>query len=64
MGEIHDVLEDLSSIIGQDFLEQADVKQALREYFENHKQAIDFWIKNFLVEKSELKKSQTQLCSV
>lgn len=40
VGEIQDVLEDISNIIGHDFLQQEDVKQALREYFEHHKQHI------------------------
>ncbi len=41
VGEIQDVLDDISSILGsQDFLTNADTKQALRDYYEHHKQHI------------------------
>lgn len=37
VGELSDVLEDIANIIGHDFLQQPEIKQALRDYYENHK---------------------------
>ena len=42
VGELSDVLEDISTIIGNDFLSNADIKQALREYYEAHKIQLSF----------------------
>jgi hypothetical protein len=42
VGEVQDILEDISNIIGQDFLGLDDIKQALREYYETHMQHIVF----------------------
>ncbi|CDW79564.1 f-actin capping protein alpha subunit [Stylonychia lemnae] len=42
VGELADVLEDISNIIGQDFLKQPEIKQALREYYEAHKIQLSF----------------------
>ena len=36
VGEQKDVLEDISNLIGQQFLETDETKQALREYYETH----------------------------
>jgi hypothetical protein len=36
VGELSDVLDDISNIIGHDFLQTPDIKQALREYYEAH----------------------------
>ena len=36
VGELSDVLDDISNIVGHDFLQTPDVKQALREYYESH----------------------------
>jgi hypothetical protein len=38
VGELNDVLDDLQNIVGQDFVNNSDVRQALREYYESHKQ--------------------------
>lgn len=41
IGEVQDVLEDIGSILGShDFLTNADTKQALRDFYEHHKQHI------------------------
>lgn len=42
VGEVQDVLEDLSNILntGHDFLNDKQVKEALREYYELHRQHI------------------------
>ena len=37
VGEVADVLEDISTIVGTDFLNNADTKTALRDYYEAHK---------------------------
>lgn len=37
VGELQDVLEDVSQIIGQDFLQTQEIKDALRDYYETHK---------------------------
>ena len=37
VGELSDVLEDVSNIVGNVFLQHADIKQAMREYYEAHK---------------------------
>jgi hypothetical protein len=39
VGEVQDVLEDLSNILntGHDFLNDKQVKEALREYYEHHR---------------------------
>ena len=42
VGELSEVLEDISNIIGHDFLTQPEVKQALREYYESHKLQLSF----------------------
>lgn len=42
VGELSDVLEDISNIIGQDFLTNDDIKQALRDYYEQHKIQLSF----------------------
>lgn len=42
VGELSDVLEDISNIIGHDFLSSPDIKQALREYYEQHKMQLSF----------------------
>jgi len=34
VGELADNLEDISNIVGQDFLKSPEIKQALREYYE------------------------------
>ena len=37
IGEVKDVLEDISTILGNtEFLGQPEVRQALREYYEAH----------------------------
>ncbi len=36
VGELSEVLDDISNIVGQDFLTQPEIKQALREYYEAH----------------------------
>ena len=42
VGELSDVLEDVATIIGNDFLSNADIKQALRDYYETHKIQLSF----------------------
>lgn len=42
VGEVQDILEDIANIIGQDFLSNDEVRQALREYYESHMQHIRF----------------------
>jgi hypothetical protein len=42
VGELADVLEDISNIVGQEFLKSPEVKQALREYYETHKIQLSF----------------------
>ncbi len=42
VGELMDVLQDVSNIIGNDFLQQPDIKQALRDYYEAHKIQLSF----------------------
>jgi hypothetical protein len=37
VGELQDVLDDITNIIGQDFLQNTEIKDALREYYEVHK---------------------------
>jgi hypothetical protein len=37
VGELQDILEDISNIIGHDFLQNKDIKEALREFYESHK---------------------------
>ena len=37
VGELSDVLDDISKIIGHDYLNQPEIKQALRDYYETHK---------------------------
>ena len=37
VGELQDVLDDISNIIGNDFLSHPDIKDALRDYYETHK---------------------------
>lgn len=37
VGELSDVLEDITNIVGHDFLSNPDIKQALRDYYETHK---------------------------
>ena len=36
VGELSDVLDDISNIIGHDFLQAPEIKQALRDYYEAH----------------------------
>lgn len=37
VGEVKDILEDVSTILGQtEFLNDPEVKQALRDYYESH----------------------------
>ena len=40
VGEAQDILEDVANIVGQEFLGNADIKQALREHYEAHLQHI------------------------
>lgn len=42
VGEVKDVLDDIANIIGHEFLQQAEIKQALREYYETHLTQIGF----------------------
>lgn len=42
VGELSDVLEDVSNIIGNEFLQTPEIKQALREYYEAHKIQLSF----------------------
>ena len=38
VGELHEVLDDVSKILGiQDLFQEKDIKDALREYYEAHK---------------------------
>ena len=37
VGELPDVLDDICTIIGQDFLNNTEIKVALRDYYELHK---------------------------
>lgn len=37
VGELQDVLDDITNIIGQDFLQNTEIKEALRDYYETHK---------------------------
>jgi hypothetical protein len=37
VGEVKDVLDDIATIVGNaDFLQQADIKAALRDHYESH----------------------------
>ena len=41
VGELQDVLEDITSVTGSnDFLQNTEIKDALREYYETHKMHI------------------------
>ncbi len=42
VGEVKEVLDDIANIIGQEFLQHAEIKQALREYYESHLTHIGF----------------------
>lgn len=34
VGEVQDILEDISLIVGNDFLQNLEIKQALQEFYE------------------------------
>jgi hypothetical protein len=34
VGEVQDILEDISTIAGQEFLQNPEIKQQLQEYYE------------------------------
>lgn len=40
VGEVHLVLKDLCNIVDKELLEAEDIKQALREHFEQHRQHV------------------------
>jgi hypothetical protein len=43
VGELHEVLDDVSKVLGnQDFLSTPELKESLREYFENHRLHVSF----------------------
>jgi hypothetical protein len=51
VGEVKDVLDDIATILGQtEFLNDPEVKQALREYYEAHLQQIVCGDKKLLVD--------------
>lgn len=39
VGELHEVLDDITKVFGgnSDYLSTAEIKEALREYFESHR---------------------------
>ena len=40
VGEVSDVLEDITTIAGQDFLANTEIRQQLQEYYEQHRQHV------------------------
>jgi len=43
VGELHEVLDDIGKVLGsQEFLSTPEIKEALREYYENHKLHVTF----------------------
>ena len=36
VGELSDILDDISNIVGHEFLQTSEIKQALRDYHESH----------------------------
>lgn len=40
IGELKMILDDICNIVDRELLEQPDMKQAIREYFESHRQQI------------------------
>ena len=50
VGELNDILEDISTMIGHDFLTQPDIKNALRDYYEAHLQHVQVGDRVFMVD--------------
>ncbi len=43
VGELDEVLEDIGKVLGsKEFLQTAEIKEALREYYETHKMILRF----------------------
>lgn len=58
VGEVHDVIQDLSTLVGMDTLKSPEIQQALKEYFETHLQQVQVGEERCLVTPSNSQPSE------